>query len=88
MRMTTIMTEPDAGILYGGEAIVCGDKVVGRLRSAGYGFTVQKNIGFGYLPEELSRPGTELELDCFDERVPAQVARRCLYDPRGARLRM
>ena len=86
-RMVTVVTEPDAGILYGGEAIVHGDAIVGRLRSAGYGFTVEKNIGFGYLPEELSKPGTQVELDSFDSRIPAVVAPRCLHDPRGERAR-
>ena len=56
-----------------------------RLR--GYGFTVEKNIGFGYLPEELSKPGTQVELDSFDSRIPAVVASRCLHDSRGERAR-
>lgn len=88
LRMVTIVTEPDAAILYGGEAIQHGGAVVGRLRSAGHGFTVEKNIGFGYLPEALSVPGTAVELDSFDTRIPAVVTERCLYDPRGERVRL
>ncbi len=73
--------------LYGGEAVLSGREVVGRLRSAGYGFTVRRNIAYSYLPTALGKEGTALEVDVFGERLPAVVAPDVLYDPQGERLR-
>jgi 4-methylaminobutanoate oxidase (formaldehyde-forming) len=64
-----------------------GKEVVGRLRSAGYGFTVKKNIAYSYLPLELAKPGTKLEVEVFGSRLPAEVAPDVLYDPKGERVR-
>jgi 4-methylaminobutanoate oxidase (formaldehyde-forming) len=73
--------------LYGGEAVVAAGAVVGRLRGAGYGHTVKKNIGNIYLPHNLAKPGTALEVELFGDRVPAVVTDRVLYDPKGEKLR-
>ena len=74
--------------LYGGEAVYANGRVLGRLRSAGWGYTVAKHIGFVYLPPELSATGTPLEVEAFGARFVAAVARDVLYDPAGARLRL
>src|SRR5262249_52903745 len=41
---------PAGSDLYGGEAVYTGGRVAGRLRSAGWGYTVGKHIGLVYLP--------------------------------------
>ena len=66
-----------------------GDKarVVGYATSAGYGYSVGRCIVYGYLPAELAVPGTPLEVEYFDERLPATVAEDPLWDPKGERLR-
>jgi glycine cleavage system T protein len=73
--------------VYGGEAVLAGGKVVGRLRSAGYGFMLKKNIAYAYLPMALSKPGTTLQVEIFGEHIAAQVAADVLHDPQGERLR-
>jgi 4-methylaminobutanoate oxidase (formaldehyde-forming) len=73
--------------LYGGEAVLAQGKVLGRVRSGGYGFTVSKNIGLAYLPVSLAKIGTPLAVDVFGEMIPARVAADILYDPEGNRLR-
>jgi 4-methylaminobutanoate oxidase (formaldehyde-forming) len=73
--------------IYGGEAVHRDGKVWGRLRSAGYGYTVRRNIGLVYLPLDLAKPGTRLQVGVFGEMVPAEVAADVLYDPSGERLR-
>lgn len=74
--------------IYGGEAIYLDDKVISRVRSGGFGFTVNKNIAYAYLPTDLAKVGTRLEIDIFDTRVAAEVAPSILFDPDGDRLRM
>ncbi len=73
--------------LYGGEAVYAEGKLIGRLRSGGYGYTVSKMIGLVYLPKELTPMGTPLEVECFGQRFPAEVAADVLYDPKGERVR-
>jgi 4-methylaminobutanoate oxidase (formaldehyde-forming) len=72
--------------IYGGEAIHADGVVVGRVRSAGYGFTVRRNIALGYVPVELAE-GAELGIEVFGELVPAEVAPDTLYDPENERVR-
>jgi 4-methylaminobutanoate oxidase (formaldehyde-forming) len=85
-RLVTLAIDP-APTIYGGEAVWAGDRLLGRLRSGGYGYTVERNIGLVYLPAELAVPGTPLAVEVFGERVPAEVAPDVLYDPAGARVR-
>jgi len=58
--------------VYGGEAVHRGGEVVGRVRSAAYGFTVKRNVALAKLPSELGE-GSELEVDVMGELVPAVV---------------
>jgi len=85
--MTLSTPLPEDSDLYGGEAVYADGRVVGRLRSAGWGYTVAKHIGFIYLPPTLSSTGTPLEVEAFGGRFAAEVAPDVLYDPGGARLR-
>jgi glycine cleavage system aminomethyltransferase T len=47
-------------------------------------------IGFVYLPPELAKPGTkvEVEVDSFCERIPAVVGPLCNYDSKGEKIRV
>jgi 4-methylaminobutanoate oxidase (formaldehyde-forming) len=73
--------------LYGGEAVIFEGRVISRLRSAGYGYTVKKNIGFAYLPVDMANENTSFEIDIFGETVSAAVAADVLYDPAGKALK-
>jgi 4-methylaminobutanoate oxidase (formaldehyde-forming) len=86
-RLVTVTIDP-AATIYGGEAVWKDGRVLGRLRSGGYGHTVGRNIGLVYLSADLARNvGAPLEVEVFGERVPAEVASDVLYDPQGARIR-
>jgi 4-methylaminobutanoate oxidase (formaldehyde-forming) len=86
-RLTTVTMDP-ASTIYGGEAVWKDGRVLGRLRSGGYGYTVGRNIGLVYLPLDVAQAvDTTLEVEVFGERVPARVAPDVLYDPQGARIR-
>ncbi|MBI2976461.1 MAG: hypothetical protein HYY33_05870 [Chloroflexi bacterium] len=60
---------------------------MGRIRGAGYGYTVGKTIGYTYLPIELAAPGTAVQIDVLGEYVAATVGADPLYDPDGKKLR-
>jgi glycine cleavage system aminomethyltransferase T/glycine/D-amino acid oxidase-like deaminating enzyme len=72
--------------IYGGEAVRFAGEVIGRLRSAAYGPTVSRTIGSLYCSADLTE-GTQLQVDVFDQRIPAVVAADVLVDPRGERMR-
>ena len=59
--------------LYGGEAVHRAGEVVGRVRSAAYGFTVERNVALAKLPSELGE-GSEVDVDVMGALVPAVVA--------------
>ena len=72
--------------IYGGEAVRIDGSVVGRLRSAAFGYTVGRTVGTTYLPATVAE-GTPVEIDVFAERVAGEVAPDVLVDPTGTRMR-
>ncbi len=83
---TLVIGGPDYEPVYGGEAVRLDDDVIGRLRSVAYGPTVERTLGYAYLPTTAAE-GTRLEVDVFDRRVPAVVGPDVMVDPRGERMR-
>jgi glycine cleavage system aminomethyltransferase T len=60
--------------------------VVGRVRSAAYGYTVGQMIARAYLPCELA-PDTPLAVEVLGAHVPAELAADALYDGGNLRIR-
>ncbi len=83
---TIVIGGPDYLPIYGGEAVRLDGEVIGRLRSVAYGPTVSRTIGSLYCSASLTE-GCELQVDVFDERIPAVIAAEVLVDPRGVRMR-
>jgi glycine cleavage system T protein len=73
--------------IYGGEAIYHDGKVIARVRSGGYGYSLQKNILYAYLPLELSKAGTRVIVELIEGKYVAEVTSTVLYDPKGEKLR-
>jgi glycine cleavage system aminomethyltransferase T/glycine/D-amino acid oxidase-like deaminating enzyme len=71
--------------LMGGEAILAGGRVIGSTTSGGYGHHLDRSIAFGYLPVDFTEPSVDIE--AFGRPYRAVVGPRCLYDPRGERLK-
>ncbi len=83
-RLRTLLVGHDAGYvpIYGGEAVVAGSEVVGRVRSCAFGFTVGRNVAVASLPVGLG-PGAEVHVEVFGDEVPAHVAPDVLVDADG-----
>jgi len=86
-RLCTLTLYDDGCVLYGGEAVYAREKLVGRVRSAGYGYTVGKNIALTYLPLEFAGMGSGVQVEVFGELIEALVVPDTLYDAEGRRLR-
>ena len=77
--------DPDV-VLLGRETIFRNGKRVGWLSSAGWGYTVKRNIGLGYVRRKNGVHADyimsgDYELEVATERVPAEPFLRPLYDP-------
>lgn len=90
-RLATFTAAPDV-VLLGRETIYRNGERVGWLSSGGFGHTVGKSIGLGYVrhpdgvTEDFILSGT-YELDVASERVPVQVHLTPLYDPENLRVK-
>ncbi|MFM7442711.1 MAG: aminomethyltransferase family protein, partial [Tabrizicola sp.] len=89
--LATFTTAPEV-VLLGRETIYRNGERVGWLSSGGFGHTVGKSIGMGFVrrAEGVDRnfvlSGT-YELEVASERVPATVYLDPLYDPKGLRVK-
>jgi glycine cleavage system aminomethyltransferase T len=80
------LTNP-GDVVMGKEPVWRDGHVVGYVTSAAYGFSMGSGIAYSYLPVELSAPGAPVEIEFFDQFLPAAVAKDPLFDPKGERLR-
>jgi glycine cleavage system aminomethyltransferase T len=78
--------EPQA-VALGKEPIFSGDKVLGYVTSANYGYSVGKWIVYGYLPLAYATAGTKVEVEYFGQRHRATVTSEALYDPANKKLK-
>jgi glycine cleavage system T protein len=87
-KLCTIVLDGDEfASIYGGEAVYLQGKVISRVRSGGYGFTLKRNIVFAYLPIELTKIGTRLHVEVLDRLLDGEVSPAVLVDPKGERLK-
>jgi 4-methylaminobutanoate oxidase (formaldehyde-forming) len=92
-RLLAGFTTDPSVILLGRETIYRDGKRVGWLSSGGYGYTVDRSIGYGYVrdPENGVDRNTVLsgryELEVATERVPADAFLDPLYDPTMSRIK-
>ncbi|PYB71905.1 GcvT family protein [Rhizobium wuzhouense] len=79
-------------VLVGRETILRNGEPVGYLTSGGYGYTIGKNVGYGYVrnaegvSDDFLRSGT-YELVVAADRTPAEIAFGPLVDPAMARVK-
>ena len=86
VRMRSL-TMQAGGNLYGGESIYSEGRLVDRVRTGAYGYTIGKDIGFAYLPLELCETGTRLKVEILGEKIDAEVGDPALVDPGGEKIR-
>jgi 4-methylaminobutanoate oxidase (formaldehyde-forming) len=90
-RLACFSADPSV-ILLGRETIYRDGERVGWLASGGFGHTVGRSIGFGYVRNAAGANADYLaagryELEVASERVPAQFHPRPLYDPESKRVK-
>lgn len=86
-RLRCLTLDDPAVMVMGKEPILDGERLLGHVTSANYGYSVRQSIAYGYLPVEYGKPGTKVEIQFFGERHGATVTHEPLFDPKGTRLR-
>jgi glycine cleavage system T protein len=81
-----VLAEGEA-VALGNEPVFHEERLVSRVTSAGYGFTVRESIAYAYLITPLAKPGTALSVEVDGRRVPATVQREPRFDPLNSRIK-
>jgi dimethylglycine dehydrogenase len=72
---------------WGYNPIFNGEDIVGMTSSGGYGHRVEKSIALGYVPPELTAPGTRLKVEVLGKKLAAEVVTMPLYDPKNEKMK-
>ena len=91
-RLVSFSVDKKDVVLLGRETIFRNGEQVGWLTSGGFGYTVNKPIGLGYISNDggVSREFVEqgeYELEVAGERVPVNVHWRAIYDPASEKVK-
>ena len=86
-RFVPMVVDCDIAPAHAGDPIFDGDRFLGAVTSAGYGFTVDKNIAMGFLPIDKATEGTDVEIQIIGTRYPAKVVAEPIFDPANERPR-
>ena len=85
------LDDPEA-VLVGRETILRNGVPVGYLTSGGYGYTLGKSIGYGYVRnadaiDDAWLAAGEYQLVVASEAIPARIGMRAFYDPTNERVK-
>jgi glycine cleavage system aminomethyltransferase T/glycine/D-amino acid oxidase-like deaminating enzyme len=86
-RLVCLVLEDPRSVALGNEPVAVGGRVVGRVTSGGYGYTVDASIAYAYVPVEHAAAGVEVTVDVFGTWVAGVVTAEPLYDPASARVK-
>ena len=86
-KLCCLVLDDPRAVALGGEPLLDGERVLGRVTSGGYGYTVRQSIAYGYLPVDYAIPGTKVAVQLFGVRYPATVTKEPLYDPKNEKIK-
>jgi len=81
-----VMAEPTV-VALGNEPVFNGDRVISRVTSGGYGYSVGESIACAYLPIALAALGSTVAIEVDGKRIPATVQRDPRYDPTNSSIK-
>ncbi|WP_192179839.1 GcvT family protein [Mesorhizobium amorphae] len=87
-RSVTIAIDTDGASSLIHEGVHHEGRLVGRITSGSYAYTLGHDVAFALLPVELGKLGTELEVPILGEMRKARVIAESPYDPEALRCRM
>ena len=86
-RLACLVIDDIRTVALGNEPVKVDGATVGRVTSAGSGYSLGCSIVFAYVRPDAAEVGTEAVVEVFGEDVPARVAAMPLWDPERTRVR-
>jgi glycine cleavage system aminomethyltransferase T len=87
-QLLKVLTLDDPSrVVMGSEPVYDGDRPVGYVTSAAYGYSVGRGVVYAWIEPRCAEPGTNLQIEYFCERLAASVAPDPLFDPKMERIR-
>jgi glycine cleavage system T protein len=77
-KLCCMTLDDETKVVMGKEPIMDGDKVLGYVTSANFGYTVGRGIVYGYLPLDYAKEGTNVEVYYFGKKYSATVRKEPL----------
>lgn len=73
-KLACLTVDDPHSVLQGREPVYVDGRPAGYVTSGAYGYTVDKNLAYAWLPVEDARPRTPVEIEYFGKRLAAKVA--------------
>ena len=86
-RLCCLTFDDPTVAIVGKEPVLDGERVLGYVTSANYGYCVGRSLLYAYLPLDAAAEGTRVDVYYFGQRYPASVTREPLFDPQHQRLK-
>jgi len=86
-RLVSLTIDTDDIDVSNDEAILKDSECIGYVTSGGFAHTLQRSMALGYVPSELAKADTALEVEINGKMYAARVVDKPLYDPGGDKMR-
>jgi glycine cleavage system aminomethyltransferase T/glycine/D-amino acid oxidase-like deaminating enzyme len=86
-KLACIVLEDPRSVALGSEPVRIDGRIVGRVTSGGYGYTVERSIAYAYVPASNAEVGQPVQVEIFGDWASGEVAAEPLYDPKNERVR-
>ena len=86
-KLVAITFDEITSVAFGSEPIRINNTIVGRIKSGGQGYSINKAIAYAYLPIEHTEPGTAVDVELFGWWIQGRIETEPLLDPHNLRIR-
>jgi len=86
-QLIALIFEDVRRVPLGNEPIRVGEEIVGRVKSGGQGYSIDKAIGYAYLPLANATEGATVEVEFFGQWIPGTITTNTLFDAEGTRIK-
>jgi 4-methylaminobutanoate oxidase (formaldehyde-forming) len=86
-KLSALTFDDIKDVAMGNEPIFINNSVVGRVKSAGQGYSIKKAIAYAYLPADIAKVGTKVEVEMFGSKKTATIEAEPLFDPQSERVK-
>ena len=86
-KLVAITFDDIRTVVLGNEPIRLGSEIIGRVKSGGQGYTINKAIAYAYLPIKNSKIGTRVDVELFGDWNTGIISAEPLFDPSNDKIR-